>query len=151
MTAELKASYEAAFDQARADGSAGFEGIAPVGEAFLRAVQSGLATRDMWAPDATSDGLIDLWFDDGTHASRHGSYLSALTLFGLLTGIDPWSFGGNEQAATDLGISAHDAIKLQQVASDQLAASGIALVRLPCLHANPNAKGGSKGCGGGKK
>jgi hypothetical protein len=36
----------------------------------------------MYAPGASSDGLIDLWFDDGTHASVYGSYLSALTLFG---------------------------------------------------------------------
>ena len=84
-------------------------------------------------------------------ATRFLNTRAALTIFGTLTGIDPWSFGGNEQAAADLGIPARDAIKLQQVASDQLTASGIALVRLPCLHANPNSNGGAKGCGGGKK
>jgi hypothetical protein len=157
MTLELKASYEAAFGQARADGSPGFVGIAPVGEAFMRAVTNGLATRDMWAADAATDGLIDLWFDDGTHASKHGSYLAALTLFGVLTGIDPWSFGANEQAASDLGISPRDALKLQQVASEQLHATGMPLTRLACLHASPQARfaalqaPGVQACGRGPK
>ncbi len=157
MTDELAVSYAAAFDQPLDDGSVGFTDIAPVGEAFMRAVTSGVATRDMWAADATTDGLIDLWFDDGTHASKYGSYLSALALFGTLTGIDPWSFGANEQAAADLGISPHDAVKLQKVASDQLYASGVPLVRLPCLHANPRATGATRNhdgiasCGQGKR
>jgi len=120
MTAELKASYQAAFDQSRLDGSAGFSAIAPVGESFMRAVTGGIATRDMYADDAATDGLIDLWFDDGTHASKYGSYLSALTLFGTLTGLDPASLGANEIAAQDLGIGAVQALALQRVASDQL-------------------------------
>ncbi len=120
MTAELTASYLAALDQADNDGSPGFAGIAPVGEAFLRAVQSGIATRDMWASDALSDGLIDLWFDDGTHASKYGSYLSALTLFGTLTGVNPSLLGAREIAARDLGISADDALALQRIAARQL-------------------------------
>jgi MYXO-CTERM domain-containing protein len=120
MTAELKASYEAAFDQARADGTAGFSAIAPVGESFLRAVTSGIATRNPYAADATTDGLIDLWFDDGTHASKFGSYLSALTLFGTLTGLDPASLGAGEIAAQELGIGVAQALALQRVASDQL-------------------------------
>lgn len=139
MTRELKASYEAAFIQAAGDGSVGFAGIAPVGEAFQRAVDQGLATADMWAADAATDRRIDLWFDDGTHASRHGSYLAALILFGTLTGIDPWSFGANEQAASDLGITPSEALKLQSVASEQLHASSALLTRLPCLHASPRA------------
>ena len=157
MTDEVAVSYEAAFEQPLGDGSVGFTDIAPVGDAFMRAVAEGVATRDMWAADATADGLIDLWFEDGTHASKYGSYLSALTLFGTLTGIDPWSFGANEQAAADLGISPHDALKLQQVASDQLYASGVPLVRLPCLHANPRVSGaaqnreGNPGCGQGRR
>jgi len=120
MTAELKASYQAALDQSKLDGSVGFSAIAPVSESFLRAVTSGIATRDMYAADATTDGLIDLWFDDGTHASKYGSYLSALTLFGSLTGRDPASLGAKEIAAQDLGISVVDALSLQRVASAQL-------------------------------
>ena len=92
-------------------------GIAPVGEAFLRAVQSGLATRDPYAADALGDDLIDLWFDDGFHPSKYGSYLSALTLFGTLTGLNPAMFGADEFAAFDLGISAADAVALQRLAA----------------------------------
>lgn len=98
----------------------GFAGVAPVGDAFMRAVASGIATGNMYAPDAASDGLIDLWWDDGTHASKWGSYLSALTLFGSITGIDPKSLGAQEVAAFDLGISTRDAAALQRVASLQL-------------------------------
>jgi len=120
MTEDLRASYAAAAAGAGADGSGGIAGIAPVGESFLRAVQSGVATANMYAPGAASDGLIDLWFDDGTHASKYGSYLSALTLFGTITGLDPALLGANEIAAHDLGISAAQALLLQRVASDQL-------------------------------
>jgi hypothetical protein len=91
-----------------------------VGEAFLRAVTGGVATRDMYAADAKTDGLVDLWFDDGTHASTYGSYLSALTLFGTLTKLDPLSLGLGEIAARELGISAGDAWALQRIASEQL-------------------------------
>jgi hypothetical protein len=120
MTAELRLGYQAAFDQANDDGTPGFKKIAPVGDAFLRAVLDGVATRDMYAADASTDGLIDLWFNDGTHASKYGSYLSALTLFGTLTGLDPQSLGFNEVAARDLGISGHDAYALQQIAAATL-------------------------------
>ena len=120
MTGELKASYEAAAAQAAADGTGGFSGIAPVGEAFLRAVAEGSATRDMWAADATTDGLLDLWFDDGTHASKYGSYLSALTLFGKITGYNPFLLGAGEIAARDLGISGADALRLQRIAAQEL-------------------------------
>lgn len=74
----------------------------------------------MYAADAATDGLIDLWFDDGTHASKYGSYLSALTLFGTLTGLDPASLGAGEVAAQELGISVAQALALQRVAGDQL-------------------------------
>jgi len=120
MTSELKDSYQSAFDLADEDGSPGFKGVAPVGEAFMLAVLDGIATRDMWAADALTDGLIDLWFDDGTHASRYGSYLSALTLFGTITGLDPQSLGYNEIAARDLGISSREAYLLQQIAAVSL-------------------------------
>jgi hypothetical protein len=120
MTEELRLAYDNAAQMAAADGSGGFAGIARVGEAFLRAVTEGVATRDMWAADAASDGLIDLWFDDGTHASTWGSYLSALTLFGTITGVNPFSLGAGEIAARELGISASDAVALQRIAARQL-------------------------------
>ena len=120
MTAEMAAAIVRIRDYADDDGSAGIAGIIPTGQAFLRAVQSGAATRDMYAPDALTDGLIDLWFNDGTHPSKWGSYLSALTVFGSVTGLDPASLGANEIAAADLGISQADALRLQRIASDQL-------------------------------
>lgn len=120
MTDDLRGAYLAAALVAGADGSGGIAGIAPVGDAFMRAIADGVATPDMYAPSAMSDGLIDLWFDDGTHASKYGSYLSALTLFGTITGLDPATLGLNEIAARDLGISAKDAGLLQRVASAQL-------------------------------
>lgn len=120
MTEDLRLAALAAAALAAADGTGGLAGIAPVGETFQRAVNAGRATADMWAPGAASDGLIDLWFDDGTHASKYGSYLSALTLFGTLTGLDPLTLGAGEVAAADLGISPFDALLLQQIASEQL-------------------------------
>jgi hypothetical protein len=118
--ADNSAAYQRALDFADDDGSGGFAGIAPVGDAFMRAIADGVATPDMYAADAASDGLIDLWFNDGTHASVMGSYLSALTLFGTLTGLDPAMFGASEVAARELGISQREALLLQRVASDQL-------------------------------
>lgn len=120
MTEDLRLAYLDAASLAGSDGSGGVAGIAPVGEAFLRAVQTGLATRDFYGDDALTDGLIDLWFDDGTHASKYGSYLSALTLFGQVTGVNPFALGVDEIAARELGISATDARALQRVAAQQL-------------------------------
>jgi len=120
MTAEMAAAMVTVRDFAKADGTSGIEGIVPTGQAFLRAVQDGVATRDMYAPNAGTDGLIDLWFNDGTHPSKYGSYLSALTLFGSVTGQNPTQFGYVEQAAADLGISPQDSWALQRVAALQL-------------------------------
>ena len=90
---------------------------------------------------AVPQDKINLWWDDYLHASRHGSYLSALVIFGTLTGVDPASFGASEKAAADLDINPGDAVKLQRVASDQLAAAGLPLTWVPCLRANPDAPG----------
>ena len=120
MTDDLRDAYQLAATLAGTDGSGGVTGIAPVGESFMRAINDGIATPDMYAANAGSDGLIDLWFDDGTHASKYGSYLSALTLFGTLTGLNPALLGASEIAAADLGIRAADAVRLQRIASEQL-------------------------------
>lgn len=120
MTDDLRDAYRLAATLAGADGSGGVIGIAPVGESFMRAINDGIATPDMYAANAGSDGLIDLWFDDGTHASKYGSYLSALTLFGTLTGLNPALLGASEIAAAELGIRAADAVRLQRIASEQL-------------------------------
>jgi len=91
-------------------------------------VNNGKATANPYAADALTDGLIDLWWDDNLHASRYGSYLSALTLFGTITGLDPQRIGYGDIAARDLGISQHDAYLLQQIAAQQL---GFAVVPEP--------------------
>lgn len=122
----------------------GFAGAVPVGDAFQRAVDQGLAAGSaFYQADGTyaepGGHVLDLWWLDRTHPSKYGAYLSALTLFGTLTGIDPWSLGASERAASDLGIAPADALKLQRVASEQLYAAGVALRRLPCLHANAHA------------
>jgi hypothetical protein len=115
MTEELRLAYAGA-----AAAAGDITGIAPVGETFMRAVQDGVATRNFYAPDALTDGKIDLWFDDGFHPSKYGSYLSALTLFGTLTGRNPAQFGHTELAAAELGISPQDSWALQRVAALQL-------------------------------
>jgi hypothetical protein len=140
MTADLRASFAA-----KAAANPGIAGVAPVGEAFQRALDSGVAKASgFYGPDGVYATPLrgeppDLWWIDYLHASKYGSYLSALVLFGTVTGIDPWSFGATEKAAADLGISRLDALRLQQVASEQLAVSGIAVRRVPCLHASPQA------------
>lgn len=120
MTADLRDAYAQAAVDAGADGSGGVTAVAPVGEAFMLALAMGVATANHYAPDAATDGLVDLWWDDGTHASVYGSYLSALTLYGTLTGLDPSQLGASEIAARDLGIAERDALLLQRVASLQL-------------------------------
>jgi hypothetical protein len=149
MTLDLHASFSS-----KAASNPGFAGVIPVGDAFQRALDEGIAKRDhfygasgVYTLPQRSDP-INLWWDDYLHASKYGSYLSALVLFGAITNIDPWSFGASEQAASDLGIAPGDAVRLQRVASDQLMSAGIALIRVPCLHANPRARGkGLLACG----
>ena len=123
MTADLHNAY---FGLAASNPD--FKGVAPVGDAFMLAVQNGCATRNPYAPDAATDGLIDLWWDDNLHASKYGSYLSALTLFGTITGLDPQMLGPLDIAARDLGISQRDAHALQQMAAASL---GFAVVPEP--------------------
>jgi len=157
MTADLHAAFAT-----KLQSNPNFAGVLPVGDAFQRAVDTGIAKGDGFY---TADGVyatavpqdkINLWWDDYLHASKYGSYLSALVIFGKLTGINPASFGASEQAAADLGIGPGDAVKLQRVAWDQLAAEGMPLVTIPCLRASPNAKGaGAEGrsaavCGRGR-
>ncbi|MCP6231662.1 hypothetical protein NL428_26660, partial [Klebsiella pneumoniae] len=88
MTADLHAAF-----QARAAANPGFAGVVPVGDAFQRAVGQGLARGHGFYGRADATGAIDLWWLDRTHASRYGSYLAALTLFGRLSGRDPLTLG----------------------------------------------------------
>src|SRR5579864_41274 len=116
MARDVRAAYD------KAAGPAGVKGVIPVGEAFTRAIQTGVADPNPY--DGIEAGKLDLWTYDNYHASTHGYYLEALVIFGSVTGRDPRSLGQNECSAYELGISRAEARALQQVAFDQLATTG---------------------------
>ena len=95
-------------------------GIAPVGQAWNRAISTGIADPNPY--DSIGYGQLDLWSFDRYHASTAGYYLEALVVFGRVTGIDPTTLGPGEQAADALGLSREEASALQRVARDELAA-----------------------------
>lgn len=108
--------HDAYYAEAQADGH--FAGVAPVGDAFIRAVLEGIATRNPYNPDLDK---LDLWYSaDHFHPSIYGSYLSALVQFATITGLDPLSLGTDEIAALDLGIAPDDAVALQRIAHEQV-------------------------------
>ncbi len=114
MQADLRAAY------AQAARAGCIAGVLPVGDATLRAVQDGVASRN---PDgAIDDGKLRLWGPDRHHLSAWGSYLEALVIFGQLTGRDPASLGADSRAGRDLGLSAAQVEAAQAVASRQLRA-----------------------------
>ena len=95
--------------------------VIPVGEAWTRAMQTGVADPNPY--DGIDAGKLDLWTYDHYHGSVYGYYLEALTIFGTLTGRDPRSLGDSECSAYELGLSRPQVKALQQVAFDQLAAA----------------------------
>ena len=98
-------------------------GVVEVGQAFNRAILTGVADGDPY--DGIDYGKVSLWTWDQYHASAHGYYLEALMLFGALTGKDPVSLGPQELAARELGFSPRETVALQTVAHDQLAADAV--------------------------
>jgi hypothetical protein len=110
----------AAYDKAAA--GAGAASVIPVGEAWTRAMQSGVADPNPF--DGIEAQKLNLWTYDNYHASTYGYYLQALVIFGSLTGRDPRSLGENECSAYELGMASREVKALQQVAFDQLAAAG---------------------------
>ena len=116
---QMGKDVRAAYDKAAA--AAGAKVIA-VGDAWNRAIQTGVADPNPY--DGIDAGKINLWTFDNYHASVHGYYLEALMVFGSVTGRDPRSLGENECSAYELGISTADVTRLQQIAFDQLAATG---------------------------
>jgi hypothetical protein len=117
MAREVRAAYDRAADTARA------KMVIPVGEAWIRAMQTGVADPNPY--DGVEAGKLDLWAHDHYHASDYGIYLEALMIFGGLTGRDPRSLGPNECSAFELGFSQAQVKALQQVAFDQLASTGV--------------------------
>lgn len=96
-------------------------GVVPVGLAWNRAIDTGVAGDNPYA--GVPAGKINLWSWDSYHASAYGYYLEALMEFGKVTGKDPLSLGDTESVAEDMGFSKPQTHALQQVAHDQLAAS----------------------------
>lgn len=116
MARDVRAAYD------KAAAGAGAKAVIPVGEAFTRAIQAGVADPNPY--DGIEAGKLDLWTYDHYHASTYGYYLEALVVFGAITGRDPRSLGQNECSAYELGLSPAQTKALQQVAFDQLASSG---------------------------
>lgn len=115
----------AAYDQAAT--RIGAKAVLPVGEAWTRAMQAGVADANPY--DGLDAGTLDLWAADHYHASAAGSYLEALVVFGALAGRDPRSLGEFECSAHELGLTRAQAASLQQIAHDQLAAGSSTMTR----------------------
>ena len=113
MTKDVRAAYD------QAAKNAAVKSVIPVGESFLRAMQTGIADSNPY--DGIEAGKLNLWTYDSYHASTHGYYLQALVIFGTLTGRDPRSLGDAECSANELGMSRAEVRSLQQVAFDQIA------------------------------
>ncbi len=120
--AAMARDVRAGYDRARAVSPA-VRGVLPVGEAWTRAMDAGVADPNPY--DGVIFGQVDLWGWDQYHASAAGYYLSALVTFGAVTGRDPRSFGEREVAAYELGLSPAQATGLQQAAYEQLTADGL--------------------------
>ena len=116
MALDVRAGYDLA---AAAPGVAGVNGV---GEAWSRAMASGIADPNPY--DGIDRDKVDLWSYDHYHASHYGYYLEALVVFGNLTGLDPRSLGVNECSGYELGLSRTQIQMLQQAAYDQLAGEG---------------------------
>lgn len=104
---------------------AGVRAVNPVGEAFNRAIRTGVADGNPY--DGIDADKVDLWTFDHYHASTYGYYLHALVVFGNVTGVDPLALGRGECSGYELGMSADQVEALQQVAHDELVASGVRL------------------------
>jgi hypothetical protein len=116
MARDVRAAYDLAAARITA------KAILPVGEAWSRAMQAGVADPNPY--DGIEPGKLDLWTWDHYHASVAGSYLEALVVFGGITGRDPRSLGDAECSAFELGLTPAQVKALQQIASDQLASNG---------------------------
>ena len=120
--AAMARDVRAGYDRARA-ASKSVRGVLPVGEAWNRAMEAGVADPNPY--DGVAFGKVDLWGWDQYHASAAGYYLSALVIFGAVTGMDPRTFGEREVAAYELGLSPTQARGLQKAAYDQLKSEGL--------------------------
>ncbi|WOJ94814.1 SGNH/GDSL hydrolase family protein [Congregibacter variabilis] len=116
MASDIRKGYDLAADASGADAVNG------VGEAWIRAMQSGIADSNPY--NGIELNKVDLWTYDHYHASSYGYYLEALVVFGNLTGVDPRALGANECSGFELGMSPRQIQMLQQAAFDQLLSDG---------------------------
>jgi len=116
MGKDVQAAYEQAVKE-----EPRYAGIVPVGLAWNRAIDSGVA--DVNPYDGLDANKVDLWAYDHYHASSYGYYLEALMDFGKLTAHDPLELKGKDRVAEALGISPAQSTALMQVAHDTLAGS----------------------------
>jgi hypothetical protein len=116
MGKDVEAGYEQAVKE-----EPRFAGIVPVGLAWNRAIDTGIADDNPY--DDIGASKMDLWAYDHYHASVFGYYLEALMDFGRVTGLDPLILLGKDKVAEDIGISPAQSKALIQVAHDTLAAS----------------------------
>ena len=118
MGKDVKAGYDLA-----AAANPAVRGVIPVGDAWNLAMSTGYADTNPY--NGIDAGKRNLWATDSYHASLYGSYLEGLTVFGNITGLDPRSLGANELAAKSLGISADDAVAMQNLAYQTLAVAAV--------------------------
>lgn len=122
------ANHNAYYSAARHD--AAIAGVAPAGDAWIRAWTEGVANPD---PFIGSSQLPSLWYGihqqnepaieepDYLHPSVYGAYLNGLVLFQKITGYDVRVFGPKEAAASAFGIPAVTAVQLQSIAWEAVA------------------------------
>jgi len=112
-----------AYDMAAEEGQ--FAGVIPVGEAWIRAIHTGIADANPY--DGIEPEKLNLWSYDNYHGSAHGYYLEALVIFGTLTQRDPRSLGEYECSGFELGLSPAQIRSLQEVAWAELESAGAVL------------------------
>jgi hypothetical protein len=132
MTQDLHNAY---YGLAQQNGR--FIGVAPAGDAWLRAIKAGVAMPNPYAPEPAK---MELWEADHRHPSRWGAYLSACVVLGEVTGYDPRKLGPAEEVAATLGITPAQAVALQRIAYEQLEASRHA-INGPTKVRKPKTKG----------
>jgi hypothetical protein len=133
MAHDVRLGYDLA-----AKATPGVKSVVPVGEAWTRAIQTGVADANPY--DGIDAGKVDLWTYDNYHASTYGYYLEGLVLFGSITARDPRSLGESECSGHELGLSPAQVASLQQVAFAQLSAEGASFALLKPGNAHAAAR-----------
>jgi len=120
MARDVRAAYDRLAQEVH-----GITAISPVGEAWNRAMRTGVADPNPY--DGITVNQLDLWAYDHYHASVAGYYLEAAVVFGMVTGVDPLSLGRTECSGYELGLSPDQVEALLQVAHDELTAQRVQL------------------------